>query len=215
VTTERHLILVVDDDEFMRDGMVGVLEAAGYAAVGAGTGGEALALLRTATVKPSLILLDLMMPGMAGWDFRTAQLRDSELAPVPVVFVSAYHHTLQGLRQGPLRPAATLEKPVDARNLLAVVERFCRDRVPTAPARQRGVRDSIAGQRFIVSCLHCRRTVIASGIIDAEQRDQLRSHLLACCPAVVGHPASAIETVLRHFRVEPDDPDDEPPPATA
>jgi len=125
LATERPLILVVDDDEDMRDAMMAVLESAGYEVIGAQTGGGALALLRTATVKPSVVLLDLMMPGMTGWELRAAQLRDSALASVPVVFVSAYHHTLEGLQKGPLRPAATLRKPVDARELLAVVGRLC------------------------------------------------------------------------------------------
>src|SRR5437868_4807326 len=90
VTTGRSPILAVDDDEFVRGATVAVLEADGYEAVGARSATQALALLRAGAFKPSLILLDFMMPGMTGGDFRAAQLGDAALASIPVVFVSAF-----------------------------------------------------------------------------------------------------------------------------
>jgi CheY-like chemotaxis protein len=132
VTTGRSLILVVDDDEFMRGAMVAVLEADGYAVISAWTAAQALDRLRTGAIKPSLILLDFMMPGMTGADFRAAQLEDTALATIPVVFVSAFPHTLDALQSGPLRAVAVLQKPVDARDLLAVVGRSCHSPEPPA-----------------------------------------------------------------------------------
>jgi CheY-like chemotaxis protein len=130
--TGRPLVLVIDDDEIMREGTVAVLEAEGYEAIGARTGDAALALLRTGTVKPSLILLDFMMPGMTGWQFRAEQMEDAALASIPVIFLSAFHNTLQALQCGPLRAAATLEKPVEAHYLLALVNQLCPPREPSA-----------------------------------------------------------------------------------
>jgi two-component system response regulator MprA len=120
------VILVVDDDETMRDAMVAVLQSAGYAVIAEGTATKALALLQSGAAKPFLILLDLMMPGMSGVEFRAAQLQDAALEPIPVVFVSAFPNTVDALQSGGrLHAAGVLRKPVDADDLLAVVRRLC------------------------------------------------------------------------------------------
>ena len=120
------MILVVDDDETMRDAMVAVLESAGYEVIAARTATQALSLLRSGAAKPALMLLDLVMPGMSGVQFRAAQLQDGALATIPVIFVSAFSNTLEALQSGgQLHAAAVLGKPVDARDLLAVVGRLC------------------------------------------------------------------------------------------
>jgi len=128
----RPLILVVDDDETMRDAMVAVLESAGYEVIGERTATEALAHLRSGADKPSLILLDLKMPGMSGVEFRAMQLQDRELAMIPVVFVSGFPNTLEAVQSaGRLGAAAVLAKPVDARDLLRVAGRLCPPRHPS------------------------------------------------------------------------------------
>src|SRR4051794_18478515 len=81
-------VLLVDDDGSVRESLTELLEADGYRVVAAENGLRALALLR-AGVRPSVVLLDIMMPEMDGWDFRLQQLRDPELALIPVVVVSA------------------------------------------------------------------------------------------------------------------------------
>ena len=71
---------------------------------------------------PGLILLDLMMPVMDGWEFRAEQRRDRTLAEVPVVMLSALDDIVEkALQSG----AVGLPKPLQWQALLRVVERFC------------------------------------------------------------------------------------------
>jgi CheY-like chemotaxis protein len=80
-------VLVVEDDAAIRSPLAEYLAAEGHQVVTASDGGGALASLR-AGFRADVIVLDLMMPGMDGWDFRAAQLSDPLLAPVPVVVLS-------------------------------------------------------------------------------------------------------------------------------
>jgi CheY-like chemotaxis protein len=82
-------VMVVDDDALVRDTVIEILAEEGIAAVGARHGQEALARLRGDGVRPMVILLDLMMPVMNGWEFRAEQLSDPSLAAIPVVVMSA------------------------------------------------------------------------------------------------------------------------------
>ena len=118
-----RLVLVVDDDRDIRESLIETLEDHGYAAIGAGNGVEAIDVLRTHPARPCLILLDLMMPVMNGWEFREAQRRQPDLASIPVVVVSA-----AGPRaEIPAIPAdGWLSKPVDFDALLATIRPFCR-----------------------------------------------------------------------------------------
>jgi CheY-like chemotaxis protein len=83
---EKH-VLVVDDDPDICAALQMVLQVYGYHVTTASDGAEALHKLRGGEV-PSIILLDLMMPGMDGVQFRSEQLRDPELATIPVVVLS-------------------------------------------------------------------------------------------------------------------------------
>ena len=71
----------------------------------------------------------------------------------------------------------------------------------------------MAGRRFVVSCTHCRRIIVGVARIGDAELDQLRVHLLACRPSEVIGPYPGVEATLRHFRVEPTDPDEPPPEA--
>ena len=123
--TGRHArpgkrVLIVEDDDLTRAMLTTILQAEGYRTESAGNGREALARLCRAAV-PDLILLDLLMPVMNGWEFRAAQLEDPRLALIPVVVVSA---TGEPAENGPaLRPVAHLRKPITVEELLAVVGR--------------------------------------------------------------------------------------------
>lgn len=81
-------ILLVEDDEIVRRAIQMVLEWEGYRVECANHGQEALDLLRAGS-RPSLILLDMMMPVLDGEQFRREQLRDPRFASIPVIIVSA------------------------------------------------------------------------------------------------------------------------------
>ena len=87
-TPSGQCILLVEDDELLRGAMKMVLEWEGYRVACAGDGREALDFLRAGET-PALILLDVMLPVLDGWQFRREQRRDPELAAIPVVVVSA------------------------------------------------------------------------------------------------------------------------------
>ena len=85
----RPTILVIDDEQLVRDTVAEFLTDEGYAVVLAADGAEALERLAAATALPALIVLDLKMPNLDGGTFRTAQTRDPGLAAIPVVVVTA------------------------------------------------------------------------------------------------------------------------------
>lgn len=108
----RGLILVIEDDVDTRAALLECLQDEGYDVSCASDGRDALSLLNTAQL-PDLILLDLMLPDMDGWDFRAAQKRDPRLSAIPVIAVSAV---------GKLADAETIRKPVDVEQLLETVK---------------------------------------------------------------------------------------------
>jgi CheY-like chemotaxis protein len=114
-------VLIVEDDEDLRDMMAQMLTIEGFEAATAANGREALDYLH-ATEKPNVILLDLMMPVMDGWEFRRQQKADPELAPVPVIILSALDQT----RASPVDAEVFLKKPLDFSRLLELVRDHCR-----------------------------------------------------------------------------------------
>ena len=135
VTMARHAqvrpILLVEDDPEVRDGLRSVLESAGYSVVCAGEGREALDRVRSGP--PSLILLDLMMPVMDGFEFRVQQMQDPGIASIPVIVFSAGGDLQE--KVAPLRVAACLRKPVDVDALLGLIGPLVKRR---SPSRVRG-----------------------------------------------------------------------------
>src|SRR6266487_913073 len=93
-------VLVIEDNSEVRQALVALLEAEGYHVAEAVDGVSALRLLRAGEVRPCLIVLDLMMPRMSGWDFRMEQSRDRRFAAIPVVVVSADPLASQAERMG-------------------------------------------------------------------------------------------------------------------
>ena len=63
-----------------------------------------------------------------------------------------------------------------------------------------------ADQRFVVSCLHCKRIIAIAERVADDERNRLRAHLLVCCPGEITNAWPQAEAMLRHFRVEPADP---------
>lgn len=118
-------ILVVDDDPDLRGAIADVLAEEGYEVHCAGHGGEALAQLRTDGARPpSLILLDLMMPEVSGWDFLALQQKDASLAAIPVVLMSASSKApAKGEVPGTVD---AIKKPFKVEQLLDVVARHAK-----------------------------------------------------------------------------------------
>jgi CheY-like chemotaxis protein len=117
-----HQVLVVEDDEEIRESLLDFLEEHGYQAVGAVHGRDALDKLGGPDLRPCLIVLDLMMPVMDGGTFRNEQLRDPKLSGIPVVVISAYKDVdarAEGLG------TVHLKKPLDLRELLKTVQEHC------------------------------------------------------------------------------------------
>jgi CheY-like chemotaxis protein len=80
--------LVVDDDVHIRESLSEYLQEEGFDVRSASHGLEALEVARRGP-RPDVIVLDLLMPVMDGWDFRAAQLASPDLADIPVVVISA------------------------------------------------------------------------------------------------------------------------------
>jgi CheY-like chemotaxis protein len=116
------MILLVEDNDDVREMMAVTLELEGHTVETAANGREALEKLRTG-VKPSLILMDLMMPVMNGWEFRQEIDNDPVLRQVPVVIISATTAELIHKTQA----AAYLPKPLNMDQLLHLVGGFCGD----------------------------------------------------------------------------------------
>jgi len=123
IAEERKLILLVEDDTDARELLASVLEEARYEVLRACHGGDALAKLEQLRTRCHLILLDLMMPVMNGWDFRRKQRANPALAEIPVLLMSAGAHLAAAT--GDLNVAGCVAKPVEIADLLAKVQRYC------------------------------------------------------------------------------------------
>jgi CheY-like chemotaxis protein len=113
-------LLVVEDDPDIRAMLAQLLEFEGYEVFSAGNGREALERLRQG-VRPVLLLVDLMMPVMDGWQFLEERSHDPELASIPVVVFSGDGSI--GNSAG-LPVSGYLRKPIDCNALLETVGRF-------------------------------------------------------------------------------------------
>lgn len=116
-------ILIVDDDTSIRAALSEILEDEGYTVSNASNGQEALRYLRQQPQAPCLILLDLMMPIMNGWDFRQVQQQDPQLSTIPVVVISADNNVSQKART--VGANGYLQKPINIPRLLNVVREYC------------------------------------------------------------------------------------------
>jgi two-component system chemotaxis response regulator CheY len=117
---KRARVLVVDDDRDLRELLAAVLTSAGYEVLTAENGAAALSVLRT--VLPELIVLDLMMPVMNGWQFREAQAALPDYARIPVVCLSG--HQAARHQATTLGIKACVVKPFEIDDLLQVVNQF-------------------------------------------------------------------------------------------
>jgi CheY-like chemotaxis protein len=123
-----RFVLVVDDDQAIRESLCELLADEGHRAVGVSNGREALDLLRS-NGRPCAILLDLMMPVMNGTDFREHQLRDPELSAIPVAVITAGGQDAAAS----MNVDAILPKPFSIDSVLQFIHRFCGHRTSTVP----------------------------------------------------------------------------------
>jgi CheY-like chemotaxis protein len=114
-------VLIVEDDDDLREMMAQLLSLEGFQTAAVANGQEALDYLRH-EVAPHLILLDLMMPVMDGWEFRRQQQANPTMAQVPVIVLSALDH----VRTAEVSAEAILKKPLDFDRLLELVRSYCR-----------------------------------------------------------------------------------------
>lgn len=118
--TARNHVLIVDDDESTLESLGQLLELEGYSVEKARNGQEALDRLASAGAAPGLILLDLKMPVMDGWQFLAERAKSAAAREAPVVLLSglSYIPNAEGV-------ADFLTKPINVARLVACVRRFC------------------------------------------------------------------------------------------
>jgi CheY-like chemotaxis protein len=116
-SSEKSVILIVDDDADCREMLANLLSMEGYVTDIAANGRQALDYLNHST--PALIILDLMMPVMSGWEFRARQKSDTRFESVPVVVI-----TCSGLVRD-IDADAVLRKPIEFDALMSVVKQNC------------------------------------------------------------------------------------------
>jgi DNA-binding response OmpR family regulator len=129
-------ILVVDDDEDIREALEEVLRAEGYKAQGVSNGEEARRWLERGGERPELILLDLMMPVMDGWDFLFWLDESAEHRHTPVAIMSAHPSIQRAFEIARARKGTPhlrlhggnrllLPKPLNPSRLLSIVRETC------------------------------------------------------------------------------------------
>jgi chemosensory pili system protein ChpA (sensor histidine kinase/response regulator) len=114
---KRAVVFLVDDDNDLRESVEQVLEGEGYLVLGARDGTEALARMRGISI-PAVAVIDLMMPGMNGWELAKAMKADPALRNIPIIVISVKDRApVEGVDR-------VLNKPVTAEELLALVKEF-------------------------------------------------------------------------------------------
>jgi signal transduction histidine kinase len=114
--TPRHRILLIEDDADLSEALGEVLEESGHNVLRATDGGDGLRQMRAC--RPDIVVLDLMMPNVDGWQFRVAQRADPMLAATPVVVISASNSPTAAAMDADM----CLRKPLDAETLLQAIE---------------------------------------------------------------------------------------------
>jgi CheY-like chemotaxis protein len=115
----RAVVFVAEDDDDLRDGMQGLLEDEGFLVLGARNGAEALARMRGISGS-AIAVIDLVMPGMDGWELIAAMRGDAELKRVPIIVVSGQRDRkpISGVDR-------IFEKPCAATELVRAVKELC------------------------------------------------------------------------------------------
>lgn len=113
-------VLIVEDDQAVREMIKDILEIEGYQVATAVDGREGIERLKSLSPNPCVILLDLMMPETSGWQFLDFQRSNPKLSGIPVIVCSAYSESAKTVKAN-----AIVEKPVKLTALLDAVHAFC------------------------------------------------------------------------------------------
>ena len=118
-------ILVIEDEETIREAVVEILTEEGYEVYSAEQGKAGLSVLEKIP-GPTLVLLDMMMPVMNGWQFIAAQKNRAQFTDISVVVVSAAPEGQALTDDTDLLPVeGLLRKPIDVHKLLKIVDQYC------------------------------------------------------------------------------------------
>jgi CheY-like chemotaxis protein len=112
-------ILIIDDEADLRDVLKLSMELEGYRCYTAADGEEGLEALEQIP-RPGVILLDLMMPGLNGWQFLDRLRSHPPLGEIPVVVMSAFSRML-----GAMGGVEVVRKPIETDALLGIVKKYC------------------------------------------------------------------------------------------
>jgi len=120
----KPYIMIVEDAADIREALGSLYKSEGFEVVLASDGRDALVKLRSRLDLPALILLDLMMPGMDGFEFRAEQESDTRLSNIPVVLMTADANAKEKSIKAGVN--GYIKKPVEIDVLLAVAEKYCK-----------------------------------------------------------------------------------------
>jgi CheY-like chemotaxis protein len=115
-----HRILLIEDDDLLREGLKQILEEDGCRVSAAADGTAGMEMLRDGKFQPCLILLDLMMPGMNGWDFLRLHGSHPSLSKIPIAVASAYPFA-----DKEVLPGIVLRKPFSPARLKQLISEHC------------------------------------------------------------------------------------------
>jgi CheY-like chemotaxis protein len=115
---EHDGVLIVEDDSGLREALSNALDGEGYTVLLAGNGREALDLLQKG-IRPCVVLLDLMMPTMDGWQLVDELKKDPKLEKIPVCVISAL------ASKAPPEAVCVFQKPIDIAVLLGIADTYC------------------------------------------------------------------------------------------
>ena len=118
-------VLIIDDDDDVRDALIALLIHEGYDAAGARSGQAALATMTWQRYVPDVILLDLFMPAMDGEQFHAVLQKHPQWSSIPIVLCTGRPSRVS------LSVFGVLEKPFDLEQMLAIVKSACASRPPT------------------------------------------------------------------------------------
>jgi two-component system, chemotaxis family, chemotaxis protein CheY len=124
IVSAPECVLVVDDDQEIRESLAEVLQEHGCSAIAVANGAQALETLQNLEgERACLILLDLMMPVMDGRAFRQEQMRHEELANIPVVLISAFANVRD--EASDMNVAGYLQKPFQLSDIIQTAKTYC------------------------------------------------------------------------------------------